>query len=558
MKGFLLILLLLNINLTWANELKVEVAPNRPVAGEVFQVFFRIFTESGDEPNITFTPGSLEVVGKANQGISTRTVYANGKLTVTREITITYELIAPRVGNSYLRDIKVEVDGQVLRHPTIVLSVLKEPEEIPPLFVQADVPKKNLFIGEGVIVRYFLYSKVPINAVDIKKYPKLNHFLKRFLQEPDRSERVSVNGEVYLRTQIYAAKLFPESSGELKVDSLELTATYPVNQPGDPFASFGMGRSLKTKTFTSPAVKVQVIPLPQPAPAHFTGLVGKHDFQLQFGQTKLIVNEPLELKLTVTGGGALENLEAPKFFENSALEEFESNGDLKITSADEATKIFDYTYLTRENIKIPGKTFVLHYFDPSQQRYVPVNVSLPEVEVAGGVRESKKGNADNAVAKTIKKEALDEDKKQRDDKAGPVLNYAPNFKAWLPYFNALLAVISVLIALGWLMRSDSFSFGHTASAIPTNFKKGKFSLSEFTKWLSPLVEKTGKSPHAVIRESNLEGDTKNYFIALLNANDYKDYSGQKGKLDFTYHAGHFKKLASYIKSIKDENPSEPT
>ena len=168
------------------------------------------------------------------------------------------------------------------------------------------MPKKTLYLGEGITVRYFLYSKVPVNSVDIKKYPKLNNFLKRFLQEQERSERVSVDGQLYLRTQIYAAKLFPEKPGEVKIDPLELSASYPVVRSGDPFGTFGLNRNFKTKTIASETVKLQVLPLPQPVPENFTGLVGKHDFNLQFGQTKMIVNEPLEVKLTVAGGGALE------------------------------------------------------------------------------------------------------------------------------------------------------------------------------------------------------------------------------------------------------------
>src|SRR5690606_15303971 len=157
------------------------------------------------DPIINFSPGGVEVVGKANQGISTRTIYANGKLTVTREVTIVYDLVASKPGTIFIRDISVQLGSQTLKHPMVSATVLKEPEVLPEVFVMADVPKKSLFIGEGIVVRYYLYSRPPVSNLDVKKYPQLNNFLKRFLQEPERTERVSVDGQIYLRNLFYAA-----------------------------------------------------------------------------------------------------------------------------------------------------------------------------------------------------------------------------------------------------------------------------------------------------------------------------------------------------------------
>lgn len=559
MKAIFTLMALIFLGSAFADELKVDIDPPRPVVGETFQAHFRISTDSSDEPNITFNPAGLEVIGRSNQGISTRTIYANGRLTVTREVSIVYDLVASKAGTAFLRDIKVQFGDKNLRHPVVSVEVLKEPQEVPDVFLMADVPKKSLYVGEGVTVRYYLYSRVPVNNIDIKKYPKLNGFLKRFLQEADRSERVSVDGQLYMRTHIYAAKLFPEKLGELKVDSLQLSATYPQIRPGDPFGAFGMGRNFRTRAISSESVKVQVLPLPQPVPANFSGLVGRHDIQLQFGQTKLIVNEPLEIKLTVSGGGALENLEAPVILKNNAaFEEFESNGDLKIANADEATKTFDYTFLARENIKMEASKLTLTYFDPNQDKYVPIVLQIPEIEVAGGGKitslpREKEKQSDQRV-KGEKSEL--EGKKNKDEMAGPVLVSGNDIKSWIPFVNASLAAASIFIALGWIIRKESFTLVRAGKGVPAQFRKGNFSMGEFTRWLSPIIQKTGKSPTAIIKDSPLDEQTKAYFIDLLRANDYKDYSASKSKLEFNYHPGHFKKLDRYIESLNDENTSQ--
>lgn len=557
MKFLTLIFLLLLSHISFADEVKVEINPQKPVAGEVFQAYFRVFTDAEEEPVINFSPSGLEVVGKSNQGISTRTIYANGKLTVTREMTVVYDLVASKPGITYIRDINVQVGARNIRHSSVSFTVLKEPEVLADVFVMADVSKKNLFLGEGIVVRYYLYNKAPVSNLDVKKYPKLNNFLKRFLQEPERTERVSVDGQIYMRTQIYAAKLFPEKVGEQKIDPLSLSVTYPSSRAGDPFGAFGLNREFKTRTIHSETIKVEVRPLPEPVPPHFTGLVGSHDFQLQFGQNKLIVNEPLEVKLTVSGVGALENLEAPTLIKNPALEEFETNGDLKISDAEQATKVFDYTFLAKENFQMPAKTITLSYFDPKTEKYVPTQLNIPEIVVAGGRAESK--------SKDRPKDEPSEDKKASPELprlakefASPLLTEQWQWKKWLPYVNLSLAIFAVVFSLLWVIQDKTFTGFKFSGEIPSTFRKGNFKFNEFVQWMTPVIQQTGKSPLAIIQESTLPEESKRYFIDLLKANDYKDYSGQHSEMKFKYQSGHFKELGRYIESVRNENTPQST
>lgn len=550
----LIILLILSFSVC-ADEVKIEITPPKPVAGEVFQAMFRIFTDSDSEPVINFSSTELDVVGKSNQGVSTRTVYANGSLTVTREFMIVYDLVANKPGTFYLRDIDVKVGEKTLKHPSVVLTVLKEAEEPTDVFVMADVPKKELFIGEGVIVRYYLYSRLPVNALDIKRYPKLNKFLKRFLQEPDRMERVSVNGELYLRSQIYAAKLFPEKTGDLKIDPLSLSATYPTSRGNDPFGAFGLNREFKTRTFNSEPVVIKVKPLPTPVPAHFTGLVGQHEFNLRVNQQKLIVNEPLEVSLSVTGPGALENLEAPTLIEHPDLEEFESTGDLKINDAQVATKTFEYTFLAKSDLQIPSSNFSLSYLDPSTGRYVIKELTIPEITVAGGGVRSGSKDRDNRVDPAPKNNPTPSQADKPLNLTGPLGASSIPWSKYLPIINFTLAGIALVLALGFFIKTRPANPFSTVN-VPRTFKKGQFSFGEFAKWLSPVIQKTGKSPVQIIKDAELEEDARNYFLQLLHATDQKDYANRKLETKYEYRPKYFKRLARYIESVENESSSK--
>lgn len=538
----------------FADEVKIELNPPKPVAGEMFQAVFRIFSDTDSEPVINFSPYRVEVVGKNNYGVKTSTVWINGKFTSSREITIVYELAASAPGNAGLRDITVQAGTKTLRHPSLNFEVLKEPEVAADIFVMADVPKRSIYLGEGIVVRYYLYSKVPVSNLDIKKYPKLNNFLKRFLQEPDRSERVSVDGQLYLRNQIYGAKVFAEKTGELRIDPLSLSATVIANS-SDPFGNFGMNRESRVKTLSSESLKIEVKPLPEEGKTtEFTGLVGKHDFDLQVNSSRLIVNEPLEVKLTVAGGGALENMDAPDILKHPDLEEFESNGDLKIMDADQATKVFDYTFLPKAEFTLPATNLTLTYFDPETGKYVSVQLPLAEIMVAGGKADPKK--------EFKKEEAETEDNKTMalpklpTTLAAPLLQEARSWKSWLNYLNFGLSSLAVVIALGLIIKKEQLPT-FTKHSIPSDFKRGKFNLSEFVRWMTPLIAKTGKSPVAVIKDSELSPEAKTYFIDLLDSNDYKDYSHVKGELKYVYRSDAFKELDKYIRSVKNENTPQP-
>ena len=557
MKALVFLILLISSLSLFADEVKVEINPNKPVAGEVFQAYFRVFTDSSEDPSITFSPTGLEVVGKSNQGVSTRTIYANGKLTVTRELTIVYDLVAARPGITYLRDINVQLGQKNVRHPSISFTVLKEPEVLADVFVMADVAKKSLYLGEGVVARYYLYNKAPVSNLDIKKYPKLNNFLKRFLQEPERTERVSVDGQIYMRTQIYAAKLFPEKVGELKIDPLSLSVTYPSTRAGDPFGAFGLNRDFKTRTINSETIQIQVKPLPEPVPPHFTGLVGSHDFQLQVGQSKLIVNEPLEVKLTVSGVGALENLEAPTLIKSQGLEEFESNGDLKIADSEQATKVFDYTFLAKENMQLPAKSITLSYFDPRSEKYVPTQLNIPEIIVAGGNASQPRKDNEPQKDTSVKNEVKSLPQKALELTA-PLSIDRVQWKLWLPYVNFSLAILAVLVSLFWIVKEKKITGIHFKSEVPSTFKKGNFQFNELVRWMTPLIQQSGKSPLTIIQESPLPEESKRYFVDLLSANDYKDYSTRKSEMQFKYQSGHFKELGRYIESVRNENSSQPS
>lgn len=534
---------------SWAQDkVTVTLDPKRPIVNETFNVTFKVSSENADAiDDISFKYPGLTVVGQSQQGISTRTTYINGTLSMTREITVVYEMMANNFGTKFLRDIKVKAGGKTLTHPMISFEVIKEPETKPDIFVMAEVPKTDYFLGEGLIVRYHLYSRVSVNTLDVKTFPKLNHFLKRYLQEPDRAERVEVDGNIYLRNLIYAAKIFPEKTGKLKIDPLSLSVSYAKSRNSDPFNFYSSPRDLKTRTFSSESIELNVMAWPKPVPSDFTGLVGKHDFILDMNHNKLLVNQPLEVVLTVNGPGALENFEAPKIFESSSLEEFEANGELKIQDAQLASKIFKFTYLAKSPENLASKEITFSYLEPTSGQYIQVKTTRSPIEIGGVARkesrteEKKKEEPQNKKDQSMKKEEI-------------IFSDITSGLSWAhfeKYINIALGFSALLLLVGFTglkLKSQSIN----TARIPNSFKKD-FSQEEFIKWMSPVITRETKSIKEVIHDLEISDEAKTYFVELINSSDMSLFAMNKRDFKYKYNQKFYREIAGKIETYHESH-----
>ena len=381
-------LMLFTLTVHAAFDLDIEFEPKEPVVNEPFKINFVITSKNGDNPVINFEPSSdLEIISRGNSRVSTRTSFINGKMNYERKITVVYDMVANKAGSEFIKGVEVTLGGETRKKGYIPVRVLKAPRRARSVFVKAQVDKEQYYVGESILVRYYLYNKADISmsATDVKKFPRLDKFLKRYHQEPVNPQRVQINGVPFERRVIYTAQLFAETPGNYKIDPISLNARFSSRR-SDPFGNFGFGSlrlgGVKSRTVRSETVKLNILPLPtENRPSSFTGLVGNYTFNLSFNKTKFLANEPIELQFSVQGDGALEVYEAPKILMDPMIEEFETTADLKINQDFSSVKTFDYTYLGRGNVSLPAKKMEISYFDPTTKSYKSNTVDVPAIEV---------------------------------------------------------------------------------------------------------------------------------------------------------------------------------
>ena len=550
---WLTLCILLPLNVI-AQEVEVEVVPKEPIAGEAFNLNFKVKSTSSMDADISFNPYGAEVVGRQNQGISIKTMYINGRLSTSKEINYSYEMIAQRPGTVRISDINIDLDGRIIKKDNLIINILREPKQLPAVLAVALTDKKSLYVGEGFTVRYYLYYKTGVLNTEIKEFPKLNRFFKRFLQESNNPERVDYEGEVYNRTLVYSARLFADKDGKFFVDPITLRVQFQERSRQDPFAnlgiSFGSGK-ISQSNVSSKSVEIEVKKLPaENVPPHFTGLVGKHNFDLTLNKSKFLINEPVELKLKVTGSGNLESFDAPKLITDPAFEEFETNSDLSIETDITASKTFDYTYLGRTKAALKATTIPFSYFNPETQQYMTVNVNLPEILLEGeGVAPVKSEKTEETKTDLPLPDLLKPTIPQAPKVYKPV---APIFDVKVPlsnshyWINGLLSflfIIGLVVQIPWSGRSNMK--GPLEKSLEAIQKKG-FNYNNLHHFFEQAALESTKTSFTSIEELikplNLSEGSKKYFTHLMSEMEKREFYDKRLPLKNSFDKKAFKEL----------------
>ena len=559
-----------------AEEIEVEVSPPEPLINESFYVTFKIKTTGETEPYISFTPVGATVQGKREQGVSISTTVINGRFTTSREQSYVYELITERAGHGALRNIKIELDGKTTNLKDVSFNVLEKEKRVPDAFMEAVASKTKIYLGEGIDVNYYLYFKTSISANDVKEFPKLNKFIKRFHHINSPVETVQYKGQIFKRILTYSARLYPEKVGHAVLDPMVISIQMVESDYSSPFGAFGMGsQRLRSKDISSPRIEVEILPLPtENMPTGFTGLVGEHEFSLSLSKTKYLVNEPMEVKFEVKGKGAVENMDAPSLFTDNNLEQFDTKSDVTELGPQSAKKVFEYTYLPRGPISLKARELSLAYFDSNSGRYVEKKISIPSVDVSGVAIESKgssgvaqnqakdkdetlnHGPDDDFLTKFFAPSKLNVVGKNSIGLVGPVFGGEGEwFHRWFDILNLIIGIAIVAMMGHWYFVSKNIvsSYGDSEKIKReiSLMKKNGLNYSDLFKVVSSLdhenkMSSGGISVLQVLDESSLSSEAKAYFKKSLAACEEKSFGQNKIDKKMVYENRYFKEVLRNI------------
>jgi len=383
------------IQYQFAQTFTASVDKNPVEQNDRFEVSFTF--EGSDINSIrNFIPPSFndfKILSGPNQSTSMQII--NGAVSASR--TFSYILIAPSTGTFTIGSASIEYKGQTLKTEPLRITVVKgtakpkdeqiagvsEDEIAKNLFIRASVDKSRAYLGEQITVTYKLYTRLNIAAqMSISKLPQYNGFWAEEL-ETSRNLTFStevVDGKKYSVAVLKKAALFPSQTGKLEITPFELTVPIEIpkkRNPNNIWDSFFDDPFRRGEIYQynakSNTVRVDVIPLPEDhKPASFTGAVGKFDFSASIDKQKTKTNEPINLKLSISGTGNLTLLRLPEFELPAGFEKYEPKVNDQINRLNKigGIKTVEYLLIPRISGTREIKPVQFSYFDPDLKRYI--------------------------------------------------------------------------------------------------------------------------------------------------------------------------------------------
>jgi hypothetical protein len=279
----------------WAMAVQIEVSLDRtPVSlDESFQIIFTAAESPDAAPDFAPLEQDFSIL---NQSQSSNTLFVNGSLSKTVQWTL--NVMAKKPGRLTIPAIKF---GDDLSKSTSVVvtkdATKKDISHDNELFIDVKASPENPFVQSQVIYTMRLYRKVEITQAKLSE-PQLNDAIIEKLGE-DSEYNALHNGVNYRVTERKYA-IFPQKSGQLAIDPLELTVDVIANTAPS-FNDFFNPQATQTKRIVSKKIVLNVKPIPTTfTAAHWLSAEKLELTQQWSGDTQQAkVGEPLTRTLTL-------------------------------------------------------------------------------------------------------------------------------------------------------------------------------------------------------------------------------------------------------------------
>ena len=387
----ILLTVFLSIAGTYADDVTFQAtAPGTVVVGNPFYLQYKLNAD-GDNLRPPVFEGFQQKAGPT-VSTSSSTTFINGKLSHSREYVYTYVLLGDKEGTYTIAPASIEVKGKKYTSNAITIQVLKanQPESAAAaensgsagisssdLFLRSSLSKTNVSEQEGILYTLKLYTRVSVVPPIQPDFPEFNGFLAFDISQDDfQPEQIeNVNGINYRSYIIKQTLLFPQRSGEITIDQAKLnlrvrmrTNRRSYNIFDDIFDTY----QDVSKQLTSNNLRVNVSPFPAGKPTGFKGLTGNFSIASSITETEVKTNDPITLKITISGNGNLKMLAtpAPEFPKDFEKYDPKETNNLNTTPAGvNGSRTFEYLVIPRfagtfeiPSVKIP-------YFDPATRSY---------------------------------------------------------------------------------------------------------------------------------------------------------------------------------------------
>lgn len=393
-------------------------APSQVAVGQQFRLTYTVNSHDVSGFRVGQIPqDAFEILMGPSTSTQSSFSMVNGKTTQSSTITYTYILSALKNGSFTIPAATINVSGQQVKSNSVKIEVSgtasqsssgsrgsrggnsQQPETRPQgtpisgsdLFIKVSASKKRVVEQEPVLLTYKVYTLVSLTQLE-GKMPDLKGFHTQEIPLPqEKSFKIEqYNGRNYKTVTWSQYVMFPQMTGTLEVPPLTFNGVVvQQNRYVDPFEAFfngGSGYVEVKKQIQAPGVKIEVDPLPS-RPDGFSGGVGHFTMKAEMNQAQLKANDPLTLKVTISGTGNLKLIKQPtvKFPKDFDTYDPKTTDKTRLTTQGiDGSIIYEYLAVPRHQgqFDIPPVEFI--YYDTQQKRYVTLTSEAFHLDVAKG------------------------------------------------------------------------------------------------------------------------------------------------------------------------------
>ncbi len=392
-------------------KIEIETSSNSIGEGDYVEVTYRL--NSSKVKN--FNPGKLDGLQIVNgPSTSQNTTIVNGK--ISSFSTYNYYMQPTKTGTVSISGATAIINGKKVVAPKKTIKVTKvspaDKKQIEErkkkkkledlVWIQIETEKDTVYKGEQTIVKYMLYTLYQVKNLNMVSNPSLSGFWKHDMNEGKfpQFDKV-IDGKKYRVAEIKKFAVFPQRSGVLELDQLEVEAIVRVlqnkRQHFDPFAdmfddpifsNFGSTYRNVTTNIKSNSDTLVVLPLPAPKdPEAYTGAVGQFTVGANINPRNIKTDEAATISLMINGTGNLKLIDQPKIDFPEGLEVY----DVQRTE-----NIYDNSGLLRGSTKFeypviprkPGRYTIprinFEFFNPEVGKFQEFGVGPYSLNVTPG------------------------------------------------------------------------------------------------------------------------------------------------------------------------------
>ncbi|MBR1933787.1 MAG: BatD family protein [Prevotella sp.] len=390
-------------------------APQQVAAGQQFRLTYTVNTHNVSNFKVGQIPEEFEILMGPSTSTQSSFQMVNGHTTQSSSVTYTYILSATKNGTFTIPAATITADGNQISSNSLKITVSGQAQSnagsgqrqqqggqsqmrdastaisSSDLFIRVSANKKRVVEQEPVLLTYKVYTLVDLTQLE-GKMPDLKGFHTQEVALPqEKSFKIEqLDGRNYRTVTWSQYVMFPQITGKLQVPSITFNGiVVQRNRNIDPFEAFfngGSGYVEVKKAIQAPSIEIQVDPLPQ-RPAGFSGGVGKFNISASLDKTEVKANDPITLRVVVSGTGNLKLIKEPVVGFPKDFDRYDAKVTDKTrltTNGVEGSMIYDFLAVPRHQGEFDIPAIEFTYYDTASKQYKTVKTDAFHLHVEKG------------------------------------------------------------------------------------------------------------------------------------------------------------------------------